>query len=113
MPQYFYLLAIICVIGLTAGQLLFKASANAMTRGGTYEPHALFYLGVALALYATTTLLWVKLLRTAELGKIYPFMALAFILVPVSSHLLYGESFSPRYFAGVALIMTGLLLTTS
>lgn len=108
-----YLTALLCVIGLAAGQLLFKASANQMSQGGMLDPRALAYLAIALLLYGTTSLAWVWMLKTVELGKIYPFMALAFVLVPLGSHLLYGETFAPRYFAGVALIIGGLLLTTS
>lgn len=112
MPLSSYLLAFICVVGLAAGQLLFKASANAMVAGGTFSTRALLYLGLALALYGSTTLLWVRLLRAAELGKLYPIMALAFVLVPAGSHVLYGESLSVRYFVGVTLIVAGFMLTT-
>lgn len=106
------LTAIACVIGLAAGQLLFKASANQMGQGGPLDPRALGYLAVAMLLYGVTSVAWVWLLKTVELGKIYPFMALAFVLVPLGSYLVYGETFAPRYFAGVALIISGLLLTT-
>lgn len=109
-----YLTAIGCVVGLAAGQLLFKASANQMHRGdGLLDLKALTFLALAMALYAVTSVVWVLLLKSAELGKIYPFMALAFVLVPLGSHLFYGEVFAPRYIAGVALIFAGLFLTTA
>lgn len=111
MPSF--LLAVACVVGLAAGQLLFKAGANQLALGNSlFSLRVLGWLAPALALYATTTLAWVWLLKSTELGKIYPVMALAFVLVPLGSYLLFGESFSPRYFAGVALIIAGLLLTT-
>lgn len=108
-----YLMALGCVIGLAIGQLLFKASANAMagSSAGFFSPRALTLLLTAMTLYGLITLAWVWLLKHAELGKIYPFMALAFVLVPLGSHYFYGEAFAPRYFAGIALIVLGLLVT--
>jgi drug/metabolite transporter (DMT)-like permease len=107
-----YLLAVGCVVGIATGQLLFKACANAMTAaGGAITPRALTLLFFALCLYGTLTLAWIWLLKHAELGKIYPIMALTFVLVPLGSHFFFGEAFSTRYFAGVALIMAGLAVT--
>lgn len=106
-----YLMALGCVIGLAVGQLLFKASANAFNAAGHLAPRALGLLAAAVFLYGVITLAWVWLLRTAELGRIYPIMALAFAVVPLGSHYFFGESFAPRYFIGVALIMGGVALT--
>jgi drug/metabolite transporter (DMT)-like permease len=38
-------------------------------------------------------------------------MALAFILVPIGSHFVFGERFQLQYFVGVALIMIGIVVT--
>lgn len=109
----YYLIVVLCVIGIAAGQLLFKACAMAYVASGDRISSAVVsYMFAAMALYGVTSLVWVLLLRHVELGRIYPFMALAFILVPLASHLVFGERFSPAYFAGVALIMSGLLLIT-
>ena len=72
----------------------------------------LLFLLVAMLIYGVTSLAWVWLLRSVELGKVYPFMALAFVLVPLGSHFFFGETFSPRYYAGTALVIGGLLLVT-
>lgn len=37
-------------------------------------------------------------------------MALAFVLVPLASHWLFGERFQPQYFIGIVLIMTGIVV---
>ena len=37
-------------------------------------------------------------------------MALAFVLVPIGSHLVFGERFQPQYFVGVAMIMVGIFI---
>lgn len=106
-----YSIAIICVIGIAAGQILFKLSATALHKSGTlFDYNTLLTLFFAFALYGVTTLAWVWVLQKVELGKVYPLMALAFVLVPVGSHLIFGERFQPQYFIGVALIITGILV---
>ena len=107
-----YFIAIICVLGIAAGQILFKLSAAAMHKAGSYfDPRSLLILFVALALYGLTTLAWVWVLQKIELGRAYPLMALAFVLVPIGSHFVFGERFQLQYFIGVALIMAGILVT--
>jgi drug/metabolite transporter (DMT)-like permease len=106
-----YLVTVCCVLGIAAGQLLFKASARAIERAGTpFDPSAVMLLGIALALYGITTLAWVWVLQRVDLGHVYPFMALAFALVPLGSYLLFGERFQPQYFLGVGIMVTGLII---
>jgi drug/metabolite transporter (DMT)-like permease len=64
-----------------------------------------------MVLYGTTTIGWVWLLQKIDLGKIYPFMALSFVLVPLASHLLLGERFQAQYFIGVAIIILGIVIS--
>ncbi len=107
------IVAILCVIGLAFGQILFKVSATSLTQTGSFfAPKTAVILISALALYGTTTLAWIWVLQKVELGKIYPLMALAFILVPLGSHFILGERFQLQYFAGVTLIMVGIVLAT-
>ncbi|KOP54957.1 4-amino-4-deoxy-L-arabinose-phospho-UDP flippase [Pseudomonas tremae] len=106
-----YLIALICVLGIAAGQILFKLSATAMQKSGTiFDIHTLTTLFSAFALYGITTLAWVWVLQKIELGKVYPLMALAFVLVPIGSHFFFGERFQPQYFLGVAIIIIGILI---
>lgn len=106
-----YAVAIACVVGLAAGQILFKVSATAVSQAGSFmAPKALVPLGAAMILYATTSIAWVWVLRKVELGRVYPLMALAFVLVPLGSHLIFGERFQSSYFVGVALIMAGIFV---
>ena len=65
----------------------------------------------AMTLYAITTVAWVWVLQKVELGRVYPVMALAFVLVPLGSHIIFGERFQAQYFVGVALIMVGIVVT--
>ncbi|XYJ11331.1 EamA family transporter [Telluria sp. B2] len=106
-----YLIALICVLGISAGQILFKLSANALHRSGSFfDPRTAMILFAALALYGITTIGWVWVLQKAELGRVYPLMALAFILVPLASYFIFGERFQPQYFFGVTLIFVGIVL---
>ena len=67
-------------------------------------------LFTAFALYGITTIAWVWVLQKIDLGKAYPLMAMAFVLVPIGSHFVFGERFSVQYFIGVALIMGGIVV---
>lgn len=105
-----YFIAFICVLGIAAGQILFKLSATSLQKSGNFfDPTTLLTLFSAFALYGITTIAWVWVLQKIELGKVYPLMALAFILVPIGSHLFFGERFQPQYFLGVAIIITGIV----
>ena len=107
-----YLIAILCVFGIAAGQILFKLSATAMHRAGSFiDPRSLTILFVALVLYGITTLAWVWVLQKIELGRAYPLMALAFVLVPIGSYFVFDERFHLQYFIGVAMIMLGIFVT--
>lgn len=106
-----YLIAILCVVGIAAGQILFKLSAASWHRTGSlFDPSTLVTLLSALALYGITTIAWVWVLQKIDLGKAYPLMALAFVLVPIGSYFILGERFQTQYFMGVALIMAGIML---
>ncbi|HJH20828.1 MULTISPECIES: EamA family transporter [Pseudomonas] len=107
-----YLLAIVCVIGIAAGQILFKMSSSSLSKSGSwFDMQTLTVLFSAFALYGLTTILWVYVLQRADLGKIYPLMALAFVIVPIGSHFVFGERFQPQYMVGVALIIVGIVVT--
>ncbi len=105
---------LLCVIGISIGQLLFKKAAAAL-------PPALSVLDVlhngwllgALALYGVTTLGWVWVLRHAPLHLAYPFMGLAFLIVPTLAWLFLGEPLHWRTLAGGALIMAGVALAST
>ena len=106
--------ALLCVLGMAAGQLLFKIGADGLTAsGGRLLSTGGAVLAGALALYGLTTIAWIWVLQRADLGKTYPLTALAFVLVPVASHFVLGESFTPRYAIGCVLLVAGIVLTTT
>lgn len=103
--------ALLCVFGISIGQILFKLSANSLEKTGSYfSPRTATLVFVALALYGITTLAWIWVLQKVELGRVYPLMALAFILVPLCSYFVFGEKFPPQYFVGVFLIAMGIIV---
>lgn len=108
-----YFIAFLCVFGIAVGQIFFKMSALVMHETGSFfTPRALIILFMALLLYGTTTIGWVWVLQRIELGRIYPLMAFAFILVPLASYFVFGERFAIQYYAGIVLIAAGIFMTT-
>lgn len=105
------IVAVLCVVGLAVGQILFKASATSLTQTGSFFAYkTASTLIAAMTLYAITSIAWVWVLQKVELGRVYPLMALAFVLVPIGSHFVFGERFQPQYFIGVALIVVGIVV---
>jgi drug/metabolite transporter (DMT)-like permease len=107
-----YVVALLCVLGIAIGQILFKLSAIALKDSGSFFDFKTGALLLsAFVWYGLTTIAWVWVLQKSDLGKIYPLMALAFLLVPLGSWVFLGERFSPQYFIGVALIVSGIVIT--
>ena len=106
-----YVVAIFCVVGLAIGQILFKMSAAALAESASFfaiKPATTLF--AAMCLYGITSVAWVWVLQKVELGRVYPLMALAFVLVPLGSHFVFGERFQLQYFIGVAMIMAGIII---
>lgn len=109
------LIALLVAICLSTGQLLFKQAA--MSIGETAASFDLIkqlvlnpWLFAGLVLYLLTTVVWVLLLRTAPVSVVYPVTGLSFLLVPLASHLIFGEAYSSRILLGGALICAGIAL---
>ena len=108
------LYTLLCVFGLSIGQLLFKKASAAL-------PATLSLIGLlqngwlmaALVLYGITTLGWVWILRHAPLYLAYPFMGLAFLIVPTLAWAFLGEPLHWRTLAGGVLIMAGVALASA
>jgi drug/metabolite transporter (DMT)-like permease len=104
-------------IMLAAGQILFKRAAGFLVLGEGLPRLLLsllsFHMAVALAVYGVATLLWVVLLHSIPLSRAYPFVALAFALVPLAAWAFFGETISLRYIAGLALMGLALYLITT
>lgn len=109
--MFSYLVAFFCVVGIAVGQILFKLSATSLARTGSlFALQTMTVLGSAFVLYGLTTIAWVWVLQKIELGRAYPLMALAFVMVPIGSHFFLGERFNSQYFLGVIIIMVGIVV---
>jgi drug/metabolite transporter (DMT)-like permease len=104
-------LSLACMLGISIGQILFRLSAlridpqrwMASTVGNPW-------LWAALVVYALATLLWVHVLRTAPLSRVYPLFALAFVVVPLLDALLLGEPLRHQALVGGAVIVAGVFI---
>jgi len=105
--------AIACVFIIAAGQLLFKKAGMEIQIAGTWaSPRVMVVVGSALFIYGLATLLWISLLRYVPLNKAYVFMALSFVLVPIASTFIFREQVTLGYWAGVALIVSGVIVAS-
>jgi len=103
--------AIVCVIGMSFGQVLFKVSAVSLNETGSiFAPRTFLILAATFGVYLVVSVGWVWVLRKAQLGEVFPFYSLAYILVPLASYHFFDERFSNGYLLGVFLIIAGLLL---
>ena len=110
-----YVFTIAAVMGIAAGQILFKTVASRIDGRGPYElvfdSAFMGYLIGALAIYAVATVLWILALQTLQLSRAYMFMSLSFIIVPAISALLFNEPLTPGYLLGLGLIVAGVTVT--
>jgi drug/metabolite transporter (DMT)-like permease len=99
---------------LALGQILFKYAAETSPRmvsiGGVMALAGNPYLWAAGILYVVATFLWLFILQHVPLSRAYVFAALGFVIVPIASSVLFGDSLSPRFFIGTALIVAGVYL---
>jgi len=104
-------LSLASALGISIGQLLFRLSAQRID-GERWLASTLGnpWLWAALIVYAAATLLWVHVLRTAPLSRVYPLIALAFVVVPLLETLLLGEPLRPQVLIGGAVIVVGVVI---
>ena len=106
-------LTLLCVSGISLGQLLFKKAATSIDSQQIVSS-MLFngWLWAAFMLYSSMTILWVWVLRHVSLHAAYPFMGLAFIIVPLFAWLFLKEPLSWQTLAGGFLIIVGVTLAS-
>lgn len=108
-----YLLTILTVLALSAGQILFKLAARGL---GGAEPllrqvMVNHYLWISLAVYGLATVFWIGLLRHIPLNVAYPFVALAFFFVPVLGHWILDEPLRWQNMLGALVIVMGVWIS--
>jgi drug/metabolite transporter (DMT)-like permease len=108
---------LLSVLGISSGQLLLKMAAmnlkNPDAVGIWLAGYCInLYLIGGICLLGVSTLLWIWVLRSLPLSLAYPFMALAFIIVPLLGHWLLQEPLGWRNLAGGVLIAFGVVIVS-
>lgn len=102
------------VFSLALGQVLFKFAANGIDIEGKGFFRAVFlnkWLVFALCVYFIATVLWLAVLRKTPLNIAYPFVALAFVFVPVLAHYIHAEPLRINSLYGAILIGLGVWIS--
>lgn len=107
-------LALATVFGLSTGQVLFKLAAMELVGTAPWWLLVLRngYLWIALLVYGVATVLWVALLRHVPLRLAYPFVGLAFVIVPILGHFFLNEPLRRQSIIGACLIALGIWVST-
>ena len=63
----------------------------------------------AMPLYAASFVAWAITLSRIQLSHAYPAMATTYVLIPLASWLLLGESITPWHWVGTIVVMAGTL----
>ena len=106
------ILIVLTVVFLSVGQLLLKMAAMDMKNIDIYsllQPKLI----LALCVYGIATILWIAVLRHTPLRIAYPFVALAFLIVPVLSWFWMDEQISLNTIVGGAAILIGVWIAVS
>jgi multidrug transporter EmrE-like cation transporter len=100
------------IVLLSVGQVLFKLAAMDMKN---IDIFSLFQpkLILALCVYGIATILWISVLRTTPLVLAYPFVGLAFLIVPVLSWYWMNEPINLSTIVGGAIILIGIWISIS
>jgi len=101
---------------IAVGQILFKMASGSVEKFDhmavlSLMKNPIFMLAVAI--YATATVLWVFVLRSVPLSVAYSFMGITYLAVPVLSAVFLGEAMNWRIYVGAGIIITGVLVANS
>jgi len=106
---------LLTVMALAIGQVLFRLAALRMNpnlpalQQWGLNPH----LWAALVVYGVATIAWVAVLRQVPLHLAYPFVALAFFLVPLLAFWLLNEPVRWSTWVGAFLIASGVWISVA
>jgi len=106
---------ILTVTALSVGQILFKLAATGfeLSASGLINSLLNIKLVTALVVYFVATIMWLLVLKVTPLRLAYPFVALAFVIVPVLAHFFLGERINWNTFVGAAFIAFGVWISVS
>ena len=104
------LLLLASIVGLSVGQVLLRLAAQAVRPdSAAWQAVALSaWTWMGLLIYALAMLAWLAVLRELPLRLAYPFVGLAFVVVPVLAWAVLGEELRWSTVAGAVLIVAGI-----
>ncbi|MBN1284045.1 MAG: multidrug resistance protein [Anaerolineae bacterium] len=108
-------LVLVSVVLAAVGQLTFKAALNTI---GELELSVQMFVDLltnptmllGLVIFGASMLLWLLALMKADLSFAYPFLSLAYILVPLGGAVLFNEQVTLMRIIGIVVIVGGLLV---
>ncbi|MCA1177914.1 MULTISPECIES: 4-amino-4-deoxy-L-arabinose-phosphoundecaprenol flippase subunit ArnF [unclassified Pantoea] len=103
------LLVSLAQLVLRAAMLDFPPLAALLSPQFWQHLQPLLLLCIGLGAYALSMLCWMLALRHLPLNRLYPLLSLSYVLVWLAAISLFGEAFRWSSFAGVLLIVFGLL----
>ena len=107
------LLLLIFVLSFSTGQIFLKMAVDELTINfASLEVFYLFlnrYFLISIFIYFLSALLWSYLLSQNPISNIYPFVSLAFIIVPLLAFLFLDEKMEPNIVIGSLIICVGLI----
>ena len=101
------------MLALSVGQILFKLAARGLAGTEPLIQQLLVnhYLWIALVVYGVATAFWIGLLREIPLHIAYPFVALAFLFVPVLGYWFLSEPLRWQSLLGALVIVIGVWIS--
>ena len=107
-----YLRLAMTILSNMAGQLLLKRAAMVVGSSGgpVYRPFLSVWFMLGVACLGLSSVLWVTVLKKLPLTIAHPITGIVFILVPILSHVLWGEPLPPARIAGIGIVIAGICL---
>lgn len=106
----YVLIAVFCAVFGALGQLFFKLGSSGVTFNALSWINPSILAGVLF--YGISTVVFILILKKAELSLLYPVIATSYIWVALLSILVVGETVSTVNWLGFALIIGGVTLTS-
>ncbi len=107
------IIAVLMVLGCSilgaVGQIFLKLGSAEITASPlSWLLNTQLIIGISL--YAISTVIFVLALRMVAVSVLYPVIAASYIWVAILASLFLGETFTPLRWAGIGLIISGIVL---
>ena len=99
------LLLIIMTILMAAGQAMFKLGSSALSSVLSFFN---IYLILGVVLYGFALIMIIDILRTEELSRLFPMLALSYVWVLLISSIFFHETITQYRILGTILIICGV-----